>query len=113
MRDDDEVPLEDMIAIEQVAEELWRQSLAGAAWPGAGGDLSSGASAWSAGSVGFHRCDGARRKHRWYPAGPSALSLPLGVLRLGAGSRRIGRRELCCLGRGFAERPMVSRWRTG
>ena len=23
MRDDDEVPLEDMIAIEQVAEELW------------------------------------------------------------------------------------------
>jgi hypothetical protein len=26
MRDDDEVPLEDMIAIEQVAEELWRNA---------------------------------------------------------------------------------------
>jgi len=29
MQDNDEVPLEDMIAIEQVAEELWRQSTKG------------------------------------------------------------------------------------
>ena len=29
MRDDDEVPLEDMIAIEQVAEELWREATKG------------------------------------------------------------------------------------
>jgi hypothetical protein len=29
MRDEDEVPLEDMIAIEQVAEELWRQATKG------------------------------------------------------------------------------------
>ena len=30
--------------------------MAGAARPGAGGDLPPGASAWSAGPVGFHRC---------------------------------------------------------
>jgi len=29
MQDNDEVPLEDMIAIEQVAEELWRKATKG------------------------------------------------------------------------------------
>jgi hypothetical protein len=49
------------------------------------------------------------RQYRRFPVRAPALSRPPGVLRLAAGPRRVGWRELCRPGRGLAECPVVSR----
>src|SRR5690242_20870551 len=75
--------------------------MASTARPGAGCDLSSRASAWPAGLVRFHRCHRARCDHCRRPPRSSAVSFPPGVLRLGAGPCRAGRRELLALAAGL------------
>ncbi len=77
--------------------------LAGAQRCRAGRHLPTGASAGPARLVRFYRHGRARRQHRRRAARSSALSLPPGLLRLGACPCRARRRELCGLGRGAAE----------
>ena len=62
--------------------------LAGAEWGRARGHLPAGASAGPAGAFRFHRHGRSRHQHRRCAAGSPALSLPPGLLGLGARPRQ-------------------------
>jgi hypothetical protein len=71
-----------------------------------------GASAGTAGPVGLHRCQPARRHHRRRAAAASALSLSVGVLWLAACRGGARRREFRGSGRRTSERIVGARRRT-
>src|SRR5499433_3693911 len=83
--------------------------LAGTERGRAGRHLPAGAPAGPGGAFRFHRHGRSRRQHRRCAAGSPALSLPSGLLRVGACSRRARWGELCGIGGGSTERIVGAR----